>query len=99
MARAQVVEPLLQRGRRHLVELVYADEKVLGEDLFGCLHLDDIFLLCCNLQRVAGMYALEGSLPVVEVVSTLAEVEVEDADAIDLLYLVVLVAELYVLGD
>ena len=35
----------------------------------------------------------------VEVVGTLAEVEVENADAIDLLHLVVLVAELYVLGD
>ena len=46
---AQVVEPLFQRCCCHLVELVHTDEEVFGEDLFGCLHLDDILFLCGNL--------------------------------------------------
>ena len=45
------------------------------------------------------MYAFERGSSVVEIVGTLAQVEVEDADGIDLLHLVVLVAQLDVFGD
>ena len=45
------------------------------------------------------MDAYEGGRAVVEIVRPLAEVEVEDADGIDLPYPVVLVAQRDVLGD
>ena len=45
------------------------------------------------------MHACEGGLSVVEVIGTLPEVEVEDADGIDFFHLVVLVAQLNVFGD
>ena len=45
------------------------------------------------------MHTYELVLPMVKVVSTLAQVEVDDADGVDLLHLVVLVAQLHVLRD
>ena len=45
------------------------------------------------------MHSFEGCLSVVEVVGSLSQVEVEDADAVHLLHLVVLVAQLDVFRD
>ena len=52
-----------------------------------------------GFQMVACVDTSKDGLAVVEVVAALTEVEVEDIDGVDFLYLVVLVAYLNMFGD
>ena len=47
----------------------------------------------------AGVHSGEHGLAVIEIVATLAKVEVEDVDRVNLLHLVVHITDLDVLGD
>ena len=95
----EVVEPFLQGRRGHLVELVDADDVIFGEDVLRRDHADGVLRPRVDDQPVLGVHADELVLTVVEVVRTLAQVEVDDADGVDLLHLVVLVAQPDVLRD
>ena len=95
----QVVEPFLYRRGGNIVELIDADDIVFWEHVLRYGHSDFISLLCVNLQPVTRMYPLEYGLSVIEIVASLAEVEIEDVDGIDLFHLVVFVAYLNMLGN
>ena len=95
----QVVEPFLDGGGGYIIELIDADDIVFGEDILRHGQPDFIRFLGVHLQLVARMYTREYGLSVIEVVTALSEVEIEDVDGVDLLHLVVLVANLDVLGD
>ena len=85
----QVVEPFFEWSLSHLVELIDAYDEVFGKHLLGCFHLEGVFLSHAHAQRVLCMHAHEGVRSVIQVVGSLSEVEVDDADGIDLLHLTV----------
>ena len=93
----QVVEPLLKRGLGHRIELVDTDDEVLWEYLCGGLHVDNILLLRVHLQLIMRMDTDETCLTMIEIVGTPAEVKIHDAHVIDLLHLVVQIAQLDVI--
>ena len=95
----QVVHPFLQGGDGKLVELVYADDEILGEHVLRHHDLQVFTFVFGQLQRVVGVYSLEGHLTVVQVVFALAQLEIEDIDAEHLLHLAVVFAATYMLGD
>ena len=89
----QVAHPFVQRGDGYLVELIDPDEDVFWENLSGKPGYDGVLFLGADLQLVAGMYADKVVLPVIQVVAAYAQVEIEDADGVDLLYFPVGIAQ------
>ena len=95
----QILNPLFKRSNGHFVEFVHADQIVFGEDALGQLVDDSILLLGGNLQLVACMYSLKRASTVVEIIVSLADIEIEDANRIDFFDFVVAVAQGNVFGD
>ena len=95
----QVFDPFVERGACDLVELVHADQDVFGEDLGRQAGNDGIAFAHVDTQEVAGMHANEMVLPVIEIVRSDTEVEIEDADGIHLLHFLVAFAQGDMLGD
>lgn len=95
----EVLDPFLQGGHGDLVELVDADQVVFGEDVGGQVGEDGVLVADGNLQVVVGVDPDEVGASVVEVVLALTEVEVEDADGVDLLDVVVALPASDMLGD
>ena len=95
----EVLDPFLQRGHGDLVELVDADQVVFGKDVSGQVGQDSVLVADGNLQVVVGVDPDEVGASVVEVFLALTEVEVEDADGVDLLDVVVALLASDVLGD
>ena len=95
----QIIHPFLQRSSSHIVELVDADNVVFGEYLVRSLHPNSAILLDIDGQGVVGMYPHKLVGAVIEVVSTLSKIEINNADRIDLLDLAVGVAQFDMLRD
>ena len=95
----QVFKPFLQRCRGYFVELIHTDDIVFGEDVRGGHHANGIPVTRVDDEQVLSMYAYELVLTMIEVVGTLAQVEVDNADRVHLLHLVVLVAQSHMLRD
>ena len=84
---------------RYFIKGVHAEEEILGEHLVGRLHVNHVAFLGGYLERVVLREALKHGSSAVNEVFALAEVEIEDADGVDLLHLVVFVAQVDVFGD
>ena len=95
----QIVEPFFKRGLGDFVELVDAYDVVFGKDVLGYAHLYLVGFSGVYDQSVAGVYAGEDGLAVVEVIVAFAKVEVQYVDGIDFLHVVVLLADLDVFRD
>ena len=72
----QIVEPFFKRRLGDFVELVDAYDVVFGKDVLGYAHLYLVGFSGVYDQSVAGVYAGEDGLAVVEVIVAFAEVEV-----------------------
>ncbi len=95
----EVAHPFFHGRDGHFVEVVDADEVVGGEHFFGRLLHDGVALSGAYLEFVLGVDAHEVVLPAIDVVRACAEVEVDDADGVDLLDFLVGLPEVDVLGD
>ena len=95
----QIIQPLLNGGCSHIIELVYTNQIIFRKHLFGCLHLNHIVLLNVDLQRIACMYTLKGINAVIQIVGTLSKIKIEDIDRIDLFYIAVALSERDMLSD
>ena len=82
-----------------MVELVHPDDEVFRKDVLGRHHLDAFIVARVDLERVVRVDTHQTVLAMIEVVGTLAQVEIEDADGIDLLHVEVSLAERHVLRD
>ena len=99
MSVLQVVQPFLQRSLGDLVELIDTNDIVFGEYLLRGLHLDSVLLLSAHAQCILGMNTDKGIGAMIQIVATLAEVEVNDADAVHFLHSTILLAQRHVLSD
>ena len=95
----EVAHPLFHGRYGHIVEVVDAYEVVGGEDFLGRFLHDGVALSGCNFEFVFGVYADEVVLSAVDVVRPCAEVEVDDADGVDLFHFLVGLAYVDVFGD
>ena len=95
----EVVEPFLKGSSGQFVEFVHADDIIFWEHLFWCSHAQCVPVALAYAQVVAGMYARQLRLPVVEVVGPLSQVEVDDVDGVDFLDVLVALSARYVLRD
>ena len=64
----QIIYPLFDRCCGHIIEIVYADDEILGKHILGHSHLYLILLAGVHFQQVAGMYSLKHRLAVIEIV-------------------------------
>ena len=99
MAVLQVVHPLLKRCGGHLVEFVHADDEVFGEQFLGRLHANHTFLLHVDAQRVFRMDTRKLAHAVIQIVGTLPQIEIDNADGIHLLDVAVGAPQLDVLRN
>jgi len=73
--------------------------KYWGKYRLGSLHAENIFFLGRYAKRVSCGDTCERRLTVVQVITPVTEVEIDDADAVNLLHLIITLTETYVLSD
>ena len=95
----QVFDPFVQWREGCFVELVHADQDVFREDFGGEAGDEDVAFARVDPQLVARMHADELVLPVVDVVRSRAEVEIEDADGVDFPDFFVVFSQRNMFGD
>ena len=95
----QVAHPFLQRRNGCLVELIDADKNIFRENIGRHTCHNRILFLDVDLQLVAGVYTDKVILSVIQIVTADAYVEVQNADGVDLLYMIVCLAQRDMLGD
>ena len=59
----------------------------------------DIFLLYTHFQTIAGMYAGEDILPMIQIIVSLADIEVKNIYGVDFLHLVITITQRDMLGN
>ena len=95
----QVLKPLFKGCRGHLVEFVDADDKVFREDAGGRHHLNRVFVALVDYQLIMRVNTDELVLAMIQVVGTLAQIEVDNTDGIHLSHLVILATQVNMLGN
>ena len=95
----QVFHPFLQRRDGHLVELVDPDQDVFREYLGRQTGNDRVPLLDIDQQAIFRMHADELVLPVIEIILPDTNVEIKDADGVNLFHPRVGVAQMDVLRN
>ena len=95
----EIVEPFFKWSLGYVVELVDAYDVIFGKNILGCTKRNFVPLSCVDFQLITSMDAREDRAPMIEIVLALPEVEVQDIDRIDFLYIVVFVAYLDMLRD
>ena len=58
-----------------------------------------ILLMLCQLQRILGMYANQRGLAVIEIVCSLAKVEIENVNAVHLFHILITLPSAHVFCD
>ena len=74
----QIVEPFFKRCCGHFVELVHTYDEIFREDFFRCFHAYGVALLAVHHESVCRMHSPERGPAVIEIVSSLSEVEIKD---------------------
>ena len=97
--RLQILYPLLQRSDGHFIELIHANQEVFGKDSGGKFMNDGVLFFRGDFQMVARMNTCKGVLAVIKVIVPLTDVEVEDADGVNLLHGIVTLAQADMLGN
>ena len=95
----QVTHPFVQGRNRHLVELVDTDKNVFGEYLGRETGDDGILLLFPDLQTIARMHANKLVLAMIQIIVSNTQIEIEDTYGINLLDLIIGVAQVDMLRD
>ena len=94
----EITHPFFKRRLCHFVEVVHTHKIVCGEYLCRVFRLDDTLLFSADDKVVLGMDTHEIVLPDIQIIGATTKVEVENADGVDLLHLLISIAELYVFG-
>ena len=95
----EIAHPLLHRRHRHLVEVVHPYKIICGEHVLGSLAHYGVALLGRYLQFVIGVQTHEVVYALIDVVLSLPEIEIEDADGVHLLHFLIGVTEIDVLSN
>lgn len=94
----KVSHPFLKWRLSHLVEIVDTHKIICREKLGRIFLLDNALLLCAYNKMVFGMNAHEIVLSDIQIVGSSSEVEIENADGVNFLHLLICVSEFYMLG-
>ena len=95
----QIFHPFFKWCDSHFVELIHTDKDIFGKYLGRHAGDNGITLLDIHLKVVARMDAYEMVLTVIQVVVSLSDIEVENADGVDFLHLIVRFTQRDMLSD
>ena len=74
-------------------------QNVLRKDLRRQTSNDCIAITCVNTQTVAGMYAGEMVLTMIDIVCSHTQIKIKDTDGVDFLYILIAFTQRDMLGD
>ena len=95
----QIVKPFLNRCGCHIIKFIDTNDIVFRKDVLWNGHPYLIGFFCVYFQLVSCVHTRENGFSVVEIVTTLTKVKIEDIDGVHLLYLVILVTYLNMFRD
>ena len=93
------VDPLLQRHFRTAVEVVHLQDVVFGIEFAHLAHVELLLLEWRQRQHLSVVYAPKLRLAMIHDVRAIAEIEVDDVDAVNLAHVLVAFAPVDVFGD
>ena len=83
----EIFNPFFEGSDGYFIEFVHPDQEVFGEDFGRQFPYDGVLLFSGHFKEVACMYPHESVLPVIQVVVSPSDVEIEYADGVHLLHL------------